>query len=360
LLIGAAFLAAGGGGSLEYAWKSVERALNAGFSFRLADTDGISQDAWACSPYYCGSLVPTGKTAFKPTATPYEGQEPLRATKTLARHLHVDFGAMVATGLGVGTTAASLVVAAQLGLPSLDADSAGRSTPALQHTTYFVAGIPIAPMGIANKYGDEAIVHCVEDDFHAEALVRAMAVVSGGNVGVADHPGRVGDLRKGLVERSLTFSEAVGHAIDDRSKDPIDAILEATHGYLLFQGVALSNCRYENTKAFTVGNISILGTGKDRGARYYVWFMNDNIMAWRNGKVDVTAPDLICLLDIDTRAPVMNPWLKKGQRIAVLGLPAPDIWRTPQGVNAFGPGYFGYKTEYVPIERKHEKGAGRK
>ena len=356
ILVGAAFLGTGGGGSLDKGIQTVSADLKAGRSIRLADPDELAPDTWACTPYYCGSLAPTGKTTFKTKDTPYEGTECLFAAKALERHLGVTFGTTVATELGGGNTAAALSVAAQLGLPALDADGAGRSVPDLQHSTYFVAGIPIAPMGVANKYGDEVVVQHVADDFHAEALVRAMAVASGGHVGVADHPGRVGDLRKGLVLRSISFSEKVGHAIRRKGDDAVGAILAATDGYLLFRGVAPSNCKYEDKEGFTFGTIDLRGTDEDRGARYRIWFKNENIMAWRNGKVDVTAPDLVCLLDLDRRAPILNPWVKKGQRIAAFGLPAPPIWRTPRGVEGFGPGYFGYKAKFVPIEKKHKRG----
>ncbi len=356
ILIGAALLGTGGGGSLDKGLETVRADLRSGRSVRLADPDELAPDTWACTPYYCGSLAPTGKTPFKAGKAPYDGQECLLAAKVLERHLGVSFGTTVATELGGGNTAAALSVAAQLGLPALNADGAGRSVPDLQHSTYFVAGIPIAPMGIANKYGDEAVVQHVEDDFHAEALVRAMAVASGGHVGVADHPGRIADLRKGLVLRSITFSEKVGHAIRGKAKDIVHAVLAATDGYLLFRGVAASDCKYDDTAGFTFGEMALRGVDEDRGSRYRIWFKNENIMAWKNGRVDVTAPDLVCLLDVDKRAPILNPWLKKGQRIAVFGLPAPEIWRTPRGVEGFGPGYFGYKTKFVPVERKHKKG----
>jgi DUF917 family protein len=355
ILVGAAFLGTGGGGSLEKGLTNVERELKAGRTIRIVDPAAIPQDTWAVTPYYCGSLAPSGKTAFKGTDTPYEDRECWLAVKTLEEHLGVTIGTTVATELGGGNTAAALAVAAQLELPALDADGAGRSVPDLQHSTYFVAGIPIAPMGVANKYGDKAVIATVADDFHAEALVRAMAVASGGHVGVADHPGTVGALRKGLVERSLTFSEKVGKAIRAKRKDPIETILSATDGYLLFTGVAASDCKYEDKEGFTFGEMNLRGVDRDRGARYRIWFKNENIISWRNGKVDVTAPDLICLLDVDSHQPILNPWLKKGQRIAVFGLPAPAIWRTPRGIEAFGPRYFGFKANFVPIEKRHKQ-----
>lgn len=355
ILVGAAFLGTGGGGSLEKGLENVERDLKAGRSIRIADPDELPQDTWAATPYYCGSLAPTGETAFKKGETPYEDRECWLAVKTLEGHLGVSIGTTVATELGGGNTAAALSVAAQLGVPALDADGAGRSVPDLQHSTYYVAGIPIAPMGIANKYGDTAVIRSVADDFHAEALVRAMAVSSGGHVGVADHPGRIGEIRKGLVERSLTFSEKVGRAIRATRKEPIDSVLAATDGFLLFRGEAASDCKYEDKAGFTFGEMRLRGTDRDRGSTYRVWFKNENIISWRNGKVDVTAPDLICLFDLEARAPILNPTLKKGQSVAVFGLRAPPIWRTPRGVEGFGPRYFGFKTNFVPIEKRHKK-----
>lgn len=355
ILVGAAFLGTGGGGSLKKGLENVAAELKAGRSIRLADPDELAPNTWAATPYYCGSLTLSGKTPFPVTAAVHEDRECALAVRTLEQHLGSKIGVTVPTELGGGNTAAALAVAAQLGLPALDADGAGRSVPDLQHSTYFVAGIPIAPMGIANKFGDTAIVREVVDDFHAEALVRAMAVASGGHVGVADHPGEVSEIRKGLVERSLTFSERVGRAIVEKGHDVLGAVLAATQGYSLFEGVAAADCKYEDRDGFTFGEMNLRGTGLDRGARYRVWFKNENIMAWRNGKVDVTAPDLVCLLDLDAREPVLNPWMRKGQRVAVIGLPAPAIWRTQRGIEVFGPRYFGFKVPFVPIEKRHRR-----
>lgn len=355
ILVGCAFLGTGGGGSLEKGITSVTADLKAGREIRLAQLDELAQDAWVATPYYCGSLAPSGKTVFAGAAAGYDGRECELAVKVLEEHLGASIGATVATELGGGNTAAAFSVAARLGLPVVDGDGAGRSVPDLQHSTYFVAGVPIAPMGIANKFGDTVLVESVVDDFHAEALVRAMAVASGGHVGVADHPGRIGEVRKGLVERSITFSQRVGEAIRAKSKDLTDALLHATGGFLLFQGVVAADCKYEDREGFTYGEIAIRGEDRDRGKRYRIWFKNENIISWRDGKVDVTTPDLICVIDPDHREPILNPWAKRGQHVVVFGLPAPAIWRTPRGVEAFGPKYFGFRAKFVPVEKRHRR-----
>jgi len=360
ILMGCAFLGTGGGGSLDKGLETVEAHLTAGRAVRLADLDELPPDTRVATPYYCGSLAPSGKTAFKARAAPWDGRECERAVQVLERHLGSRIGATVATELGGGNTATAFGVAAQMELPVVDADAAGRSVPDLQHSTYFVAGVPIAPMGIANKYGDTSLIATVVDDFHAEALVRAMAVASGGHVGVADHPGRISEVRKGLVERSITFSETVGRTIRERGKDLVQAILDVTGGILLFEGTVPVDCAYEDREGFTFGEIRIRGEGRDRGARYRIWFKNENIIAWRGGRVDATAPDLICVIDVSKRRPVLNPWAAKGQRVAVFGLPAPTIWRTPRGIEVFGPKYFGFKAKFVPVEKRHARREGRR
>lgn len=354
ILTGCAFLSTGGGGSLETGLVRVIGDLRAGRKIRLASPDELPPDTVVATPYYCGSLAPSGKVAFPVRAAPYEGQECGLAVAALEKHLGARIGATVATELGGGNTAAAFSVAAQLGLPALDADGAGRSVPDLQHSTYFVAGIPIAPMGVANRYGDVAVLPFVADDFHAEALVRAMAVASGGHVGVADHPGPLGQVRKGLVERSITFAERVGKVLRSDA-DLIPAVLEAAGGFLLFRGTVARDCVYEDREGFTFGEIAIRGAGRDRGHRYRIWFKNENIMGWRDGKVDATAPDLICVLDVERRMPVLNPHARRGQRVAVIGVPAPAIWRTAKGIESFGPRYFGFRAKFVPLEARHRR-----
>jgi uncharacterized protein len=355
ILTGCAFLGTGGGGSLAKGLATVTGDLGTGKLFRLADLDELPQDTWAATPYYCGSLAPSGTTAFPHRNAPFDGRECELAVTVLEGHLGTAVGATVATELGGGNTAAAFSVAARAGLPMLDADGAGRSVPDLQHSTYFVAGVPIAPMGVANKFGDTAVIRDVMDDFHAEALVRAMAVASGGHVGVADHPGRIGDLRKGLVERSIGFSEKVGGIIRSGTSNLVEALTEATQGFRLFEGTIARDCKFEDREGFTFGEIAIRGSGKDRGHRYRIWFKNENIIGWRDGKVDVTAPDLLCVIDVERREPILNPKAKRGRPVAVLGLPAPAIWRTPKGIESFGPRYFGFKTKFIPVERRHRR-----
>ena len=101
-----------------------------------------------------------------------------------------------------------------------------------------------------------------------------------------------------------------------------------------------------------MGEVEIAGQGRYAGETYRIWLKNEHMISWRNGQVDVTVPDLICIFDDRTLEPVINPYLAPGQAITVIGLPAPAEWRTPRGLEIFGPRHFGYDIAYTPLEAK--------
>jgi DUF917 family protein len=60
-------------------------------------------------------------------------------------------------------------------------------------------------------------------------------------------------------------------------------------------------------------------------------------------------PDVISVLDEDTGRAVLTERLRYGQRVRVLGLPGPEIWRTSEGLDVVGPRAFGYDLDYRQV-----------
>jgi len=99
----------------------------------------------------------------------------------------------------------------------------------------------------------------------------------------------------------------------------------------------------------------------DLGPRLSVTNGGDTwVVWWRDGEIDVTVPDLIIVYNEDTQEPNLNPYFNKGMQVSVIGLPAPEEWRTPRGLETFGPPYIGYDIEYIPIESKYPEMRGNK
>ncbi|MGY4707629.1 DUF917 domain-containing protein [Candidatus Bipolaricaulota sp. J31] len=345
LIRGCAVLGTGGGGSPARGLALLRGDREAGRSFRLISPEEVPDDAWAASPYMCGSVSPEGEESSGV-------EECLRAFAALERFLGVEFHAAVATEIGGGNTAVALSVAARKGVPLLDADPAGRSVPELEHSTFAVYGVPIAPLSVATPRGDLLILAEVESDGRAEELVRTVAVLSGNHAGVTDHPLKGSDLKRMLIPGTITKALEVGRALreaKERGEDPVAFLVEQMRGYLLFRGRVKGHA-WEVSGGFTVGEIHIEGQGEYRSHTYRIWYKNEHIVSWFDDKPDVMAPDLICVLDARTGDAITNPNCREGIEVGVVGFPAPEVWRTERGLELLGPCHFGFPFAYRPIE----------
>jgi DUF917 family protein len=81
-----------------------------------------------------------------------------------------------------------------------------------------------------------------------------------------------------------------------------------------------------------------------------VWFKNENHVSWKNGDVFITSPDMIIFVDDTTCEPFTNNKIEEGQKVAVIGLKARDVFRLPRGIEVLGPKAFGFDIDYLPIE----------
>jgi hypothetical protein len=63
---------------------------------------------------------------------------------------------------------------------------------------------------------------------------------------------------------------------------------------------------------------------------------------WVDGVPVIMVPDLIVNLELDTGEPITTEVLRYGQRVAVIGLPAHDLLKTPKALEIVGPRAFGY------------------
>jgi len=64
----------------------------------------------------------------------------------------------------------------------------------------------------------------------------------------------------------------------------------------------------------------------------------------------VVVPDLIMNLELDTGEPITTEILRYGQRVAIIGLPAHPLMKTPRALKVVGPAAFGYpEIAYAPL-----------
>lgn len=339
ILTGCGILGTGGGGSLQSGLTAVEKEFNEGKEFRLLDFDEIEDSAWFTNPYFCGSIMPEGEE------TEITGEEIPAAVKALEEHMQVIFDGLVSIEYGGGNTGEAMAAAAHLGKYMVDADAAGRAVPELQFSTYYVTEQPITPFSVTTPYGDVVIVKKVDSDARAEALSRFMAVGSDNLVGMADHPIQGKNLKNAVVPSALSYAEKVGKARREAScggVNPVDAILEAANGKLLFEGIVTKETNWEIKDGFTFGDIFLEGQKDFENTLGRVWYKNENMVFWINDEVILTCPDLICVVEKKTGMPVTNPNCVKGMELCVLGFKCHELWRTKRGLDILNPRFFGF------------------
>lgn len=348
IMTGCAILGTGGGGSMVEGTSVVERQWNAGKEFKLLEFDEIEDDEFYASPYYCGCMVPEEEEIADEL---FDGSDIALSLEALEEYMEVNFHGVVSIEYGAGNTGEVMAVAARHGKYIVDADAAGRAVPELQFSTYYVTEQPITPLAVGTIYGDISIIPKVKEDARAEALTRCMAVGTHGAVGMTDHPIKGKDLKNSVIPGAITKAQMVGRArrlAVENGNDPIEAILTAADGKLLFSGIVSDKTNWGNKDGFTLGDIYITNNTEKHEAR--VWYKNENMMFWIDDELRLTCPDLICIVDKKTGIAVTNPNCKSGMEVCVLGFPCHELWKTKRGLDILNPRFFGFDTDCIFLD----------
>lgn len=357
LLYGCAVLGTGGGGSLQKGIEIMEEDFAAGRTLQVASLDELPKGRYIACPYGCGAPSASGTPDPHQSHLPlYPGSPAILAFRGLEEFMQQEFCAVSSTELGGENTAEALHIACMLGLPVADGDPAGRSVPELIHSSFYLRGKSIQPMAVATRFSDVIIIKDVADDFRAESLARAMACVSGNEVSVCDHPMTCEEYKKSVIPGAITYALEIGRLLRICTEsgaggtEAAKAIAGKYGGAFLFKG-RVTALPWECRDGFDYGTIYLDGLDSCCGESYRIEFKNENIAAYRNDRLEATVPDLICMLD-KNGTPVTNPDFGPGEEMNIFVLPAPEIWTTKEGLEIFGPGYFGIDADYVPFQKR--------
>ncbi|GAV25957.1 hypothetical protein ciss_18900 [Carboxydothermus islandicus] len=344
IAVGAALLGTGGGGDPYVGKLMAIQALQKNGPVELIGVDDVPDDALVVPAAMMGAptvlveKIPSGKEIFK-------------AFDSLQNYLGKEIFAVIPIEAGGLNSMIPITVAAEKKLPLVDVDGMGRAFPELQMVTFHLYGLSATPMVLADEKGNSLLLNTI-NNFWTESLARNATVVMGGSVMIAIYPMYGRDLKQAGIRNIITYSAKIGRAIREARKngeDPIEALLKATGGFTLFKG-KISDVQRRTTGGFVQGEAHIDGIDQYKGENMIIDFQNENLIARRNGKVVATVPDLICIVDAHTAAPITTEGLRYGQRVVVIGIPCDSKWRSEKGIATVGPRYFGYDVDYVPVE----------
>ena len=246
ILYGCAILGTGGGGTIEEGIDFIEEALSANKKFILADFDEVDPDMLIGTPYMCGAISPeTEEEIAKFGAYPKPEKSPfLIAFEGAEKALGKPIPGVISTELGAMNTMSAFYTAAMNDRVILDGDPAGRSVPGLQHSTYYLDGIPMYPLGASTDWGEAIIINYLLDDYRGEDILRAIAAASMNSVSIVDHIAPAREIGASVIRGAISRAEKIGRAyrsaLNDE-KDPGQAVIEAAGGKKIFRGTIRDN-----------------------------------------------------------------------------------------------------------------------
>ena len=347
---GATLLGTGGGGDPYIGKMLVERVLGDG-SITILDPDEIADDLFVIPTAQMGA--PTVMVEKIPAGT-----EPTLALRTLEAHLGRTADATMPIECGGINSMIPLIVAAETGLPVVDADGMGRAFPELSMETFAVYGVHGSPLALAGERGEQVIIDTGDDDKQMEWLARAITIRLGGVGHIAEYAMTGADVRRTAVPRTLSMALKLGRSIREAreaKQSPFEAIA-ATLSTTLYSNVRelfvgkVSDVERRTTDGFAKGKALLTPLDAASDDSFEIRFQNENLIALRNGVCVAIVPDLICVVDAESAEPITTEGLRYGQRVRVLGISTPDLMRTPEALAVFGPTAFGMTEPFVPVE----------
>ena len=346
IAIGSAVLGTGGGGDPYLGKLAALQAVRRHGPLSLTALDELPDDTIVVCPFSIGSPVP-----FIERLTMTD--EIMIAYRAMSRYFGKQIGAIMPIEIGGVNSVIPLAVGRELGLPVIDADGMGRAYPEIQLVTLTLYGHSAAPFAVADEHGNVAVLDTI-DNVWMERLARPVAVEMGAIAGGVGFPVTVRDLKEAAVKGSVSHAEAIGRAIREarvNHANPIDAVLNAGHGYALFNG-RITDVQRRTEKGWARGEAVIAGVDQHDGQTMVVQFQNEHLVAILDGEIVVSVPDLIAILDTERGEPITTESLRYGFRVTVVGLPCDAKWRTPAGIALGGPLHFGYDIEFMPVEQR--------
>jgi DUF917 family protein len=137
-----------------------------------------------------------------------------------------------------------------------------------------------------------------------------------------------------------------------KTVEPIKAVLKETGGIKLLDGT-VEQVQRKTEAGFTFVNVKLRGIGEYAHGNLDFKAKNEVLVAYRNGRLAAIAPDIITPLNPETGKCITAETIEEGDKLTILGIPAPEKWRTAKGLELWRDTLrrSNVLEEYVPLEK---------
>jgi DUF917 family protein len=344
LAVGSAILGSGGGGDPTYAFMMAKYEMERRGLVSLVNFSELNADDLILSVGFIGA--PLAEIEKIPS-----GREFFSLFEVLEKTMGKKVNAVMPFEIGGANAFTPISVAAQLGLPLVDADTMGRAFPEVQMSScHLLDGLP-SPGFITDCLGNTLAIY--PNNSHAlEKFLRQIAVTMGSTAAFGLYPLSRKQVEKCTVLKSISKAIAIGKSHREakkNGKDPLEAVLNVCKGVHIGSGKVVDIYR-EISKGFLKGLVTI----QNKSEKIELFFQNEFLLAKCNGKIVATTPDILMLLEQETGFPITSETLQYGLKTNLIALPAPSIWTIANGLALVGPRQFGYDVDYQPISKRNK------
>ncbi|HYH30861.1 MAG TPA: DUF917 domain-containing protein [Pseudonocardia sp.] len=267
------------------------------------------------------------------------GHEFVGACAAVARWTGREPTAVIGLEAGGINGITALVAALDLALPFVDADLMGRALPRLDQLTWAARGLAVTPCALCEPNGQIVLI-ADADPAALERTARSFLPVAGGWAAIALPPTDVGPGTREAVTGSAARALALGRAHATLpSTPPPDLVEDVLGARVLATGRVLEVARHGGNGGFGRGSVTVVDG--EAGTVVRLETENEFLLAIADGVPVAACPDLLCLLDRRTAAPLGVDRLRTGDEVLVVVLPGPSWWRHPDVLPRVAPEAFG-------------------
>ena len=347
LAIGTGILGTGGGTHPYLELLNIEKLYQAGKSVHLVDPFDLADDDLVAELGYMGAPLVTKERLPDP-------EHICRPVQLISKHTGARFAAVMAGEIGAENGILPFLVSALMDLPVVDADTMGRAFPEMQMSSFVIRGLSLTPFALCDIRGNDVLLTKASGPIAVERIGRQICTEMGAMAATCRPPRRGSEVKAHAVLHSVSWAIRLGDAVRsarNHHRDPIGTILESERGVLLFCGKVIEVAR-RTTAGFVRGTATFDGLADFAGRRFEVEFQNEFTIGRLNGKLTITVPDLLCIVDVVTGEAIGTETIRYGQRVAIMSLPADPILVSERGLQYVGPRAFGYAIDFVSLHRE--------
>lgn len=333
IIKGSSIFATGGGGSLEYALYLASKIE----SVNLVRLDDLQEDDCIFTAFAVGSISNEDNLDIYL-------ENILNAKNKLEAYVNKKFSGIIPVEIGPCSLAETFYLAYLMNIPVIDSDVVGgRCSPELFLETISLNNIDRTPLLYITKEKLSEIIN-EKDPYNLENILRTVSANANSYVYVVGYPMKIKEAKDFLNKFSVSNCLPIGKC---KNIYELESTLKCK---TVFFGTICS-IDQNDMDGFIQGYINITGLGVFSGKEMNIYFKNENLIAWIDGDVVVSCPDLISIVN-GSNTGVNNNCLVKNIEVYVLAISAIKLWKTDKGIEIFCPKTFGFNIDYKPIQTK--------